>query len=288
MKYQCPRCEYISNELRNVKRHVSRENTCHDKFNTGIIPTEKDIIKLVNEKFHCDYCENDFSSPKILRSHKQICNPGIDKFKQIIDKLKQTNDDLSKSQLIIATKPSVINISGNNADNIIIDNSVNNSVDNSTNNNIVNNIFVNNYKESSTNHISHDEIMTCMKRCMMAVPYMIEKIHFDKNVPENHNVCLSNHKEKKALIKENGQWLIKNAPDLVSNIYNDCHFKMFHQFSENPEMQELYPDLERIYDNYKKRTEGNEKIIYEYMLEILYNNRKLCLEAKKHSELTKK
>ncbi len=272
MKYQCPRCDYISDDYRNTKRHISRETLCTDVHNNNIVPSESNIIKLPDEKVTCDICDKEFSSKRSLKSHSLICIVSPEKYKQIISELRQKNEEL-----VLQLK--TITNTNNNTNGVVINN---NSIDNSINNNV--SIFINNYKDTTTKHISHSEIMYCMKRCMMAVPYMIEKIHFDKNVPENHNVCISNHKEKKALIKQNGEWISKNGRELVSSIYNDCHFKMFHQFSENPEMQALYPELEKIYENYTNITDGNEEKIYEYVTEVLYNNKQLCLDAKKKSE----
>ncbi len=155
-------------------------------------------------------------------------------------------------------------------------------IENPVDNPVINRI-INDYENSTMTHISNEDIMALMKRCMMAIPYMIEKVHFDKRVPENHNICVSNQKEKKLVMKQNGSWASINADEMVPIIYKK-YAKIFSDFSEDPNKLKQYPDLERIYENYKRITNNQEDQIYDDILIILYNNRQFCIDAKKQTE----
>jgi hypothetical protein len=47
------------------------------------------------------------------------------------------------------------------------------------------------YSDTDRSHLTDNDILKCLKHSNFCIPYLIEKIHFDANKPENHNVYIS-------------------------------------------------------------------------------------------------
>ena len=116
--YNCLRCGYCSNYKNNMKTHVFRKKLCNNNlqnlssndlqkkftlnpssFTYKIIPIEKsskihsefdpfesiEKNESINDLFHCEFCENSFSSGSNLKKHLRVCKS---------KPLKTTNDEL--------------------------------------------------------------------------------------------------------------------------------------------------------------------------------------------------
>lgn len=96
----------------------------------------------------------------------------------------------------------------------------NNNVINSNNNNtITNNItIVLPYDKPDISHLSEKEIMRIIEqKGLMAVNHLMEKIHFNPNKPENHNICIKNKKDNKISVYDGKYWKIYNDKDEILN-----------------------------------------------------------------------
>ena len=63
------------------------------------------------------------------------------------------------------------------------------SIINNTYNNEVN-IHLNAYKKTDITHLKDEDFMKVLYRGNYCIPHLIEAIHFNKDKPENHNICL--------------------------------------------------------------------------------------------------
>src|SRR6056297_2906467 len=52
------------------------------------------------------------------------------------------------------------------------------------------------YKETDTSHLTDEDYKECVSRVNLSVPHLIQKLHFNKDKPENHNIYISNLKNK--------------------------------------------------------------------------------------------
>ena len=101
-------------------------------------------------------------------------------------------------------------------------NNIKNQTNNIENQNI---IVVNSFLHEDTNHITDKYIRSLIRHDTFGcIPKLIQKIHFDPNFPQNHNVKITNKKLDYAEIVENNKWVYKNKgkviDDLISNSYS--------------------------------------------------------------------
>jgi len=108
MKYECKKCNYLTNDKSNYNRHLNSATHA-----TNIKVKKAQIIKKVNvdviekEKVYTCNCGKVFSHSSSCTRHKKTCN-GIDIYKQvevISDELKKVKQELSecKNQIAIPT-----------------------------------------------------------------------------------------------------------------------------------------------------------------------------------------
>ena len=57
-----------------------------------------------------------------------------------------------------------------------------------------------------------------------AIPKLIEKIHFSESKPENTNIMITNKRDNKISIFENGKWVYKNKKHTIKNIIDDKYY----------------------------------------------------------------
>jgi hypothetical protein len=67
-------------------------------------------------------------------------------------------------------------------------------------------INITNFGSETTDHLSPEFIKKCLMDRFRGMEALIEKIHFDENVPENNNIRLRNVKEKIVEISESNKW----------------------------------------------------------------------------------
>ena len=83
-------------------------------------------------------------------------------------------------------------------------------------------IKLNSFSESDRSHITDKDYLTAIKKGNMGIPYIIEKIYFNKDKPENHNICMTNVKSGfvKVYNKLNG-WEQELANEIVNFLVED-------------------------------------------------------------------
>ena len=62
-----------------------------------------------------------------------------------------------------------------------------------------------------------------IKKILMAgpftsIPKLVNRIHFDKDHPENHNLAITNKKSKYGSIRKNNKWQMILIKDMLSKI----------------------------------------------------------------------
>lgn len=245
---------------------------------------EKDVCKRKN--YVCKHCGNGFSALSGMYRHiKNDCKSvkaknkekdeiyqkllSIEKNNKKKNKLieKQTQEIEKLRKEIRKIPGNVININAVNSGNII----------NNNNNNI--NIIAFGYEDFSK--LSNNEMLTIL-RCGYNAPLRLtEKIHFDPKRPENHNVYISNKKDRYAMVFDGVEWNLKFKDDVIDMLYDDK--KSYIQ--EN--MAEFIGSLSESGKNALNRwvaTEDKDEKILRIKREIkllLYNKREIPLNTLK-------
>jgi hypothetical protein len=84
-------------------------------------------------------------------------------------------------------------------------------------NNIQNNLIVNinSFGKETLDHITLQDYKKYFNSFFKGFISFIEKVHFDDNVPENHNICITNLKSKDIKVYEGDKWVAKPKTDII-------------------------------------------------------------------------
>ena len=188
--------------MSNLKYHLNRKSPCEN-----ILNCEKSIIELLDDlkedrsgdeyKYSCQLCDKSFKRSSNLAQHKHYCKIIKNKEKDDeIDKLKaEKKDDLLKTEDLSITT------------------------------------LINKLGDEDISHIVNDiEFLDkCISSISIGLPNVIEKIYYDKDKPENHNVFIKNIKKKYVIVYEDIQWKVKHMNQVLSiMIVRGCNILQYH------------------------------------------------------------
>ena len=183
-------------------------------------------INSVSELFKCE-CGKSFKYKSGLYRHNKNCSLTGDIIKNLLeekeeakkekDETKKEMDEMRSQIALLMEKSSAITNSNNTN---------NNNTNNITNNNYITAyITVNNFGNENIEYLTDKTVCRLISsaphRC---IPSIIEKIHFDPEHPENHNVKMTNKKLKYAEVLKNNEWVTtsreKAMNEMIQNGYN--------------------------------------------------------------------
>ena len=151
---------------------------------------------------------------------------------------------------------------------------INNGTINNSNN--VVNIQLLNHTETDYSHLTHKDYVMCIHDCNKCVKTMIEKVHFNKDKPENHNIYLSNLKGKYVMIYKDNAWQIINKKEQLDDMYDYNEMILEYWYDE---YKTKYPDIVKSFQRYLKNKDGNDLLnkVKDEILMMLYNKRKMAM-----------
>jgi hypothetical protein len=277
--YKCPRCGYTSNQKPRIKSHTNRKNIC-DPIVENVNPKDflDEILKgvITERKHECKYCFKEFSRSDSKRRHENICKDNekesaessagtaalIELVKTLNDKLneerKERKEDRQEMQQLkeLVKKAGVTNY-------------------NTTNNTM--NIVILPYNETDVSHLKDKDFYNSISRCIMSVPKLIEKTHFNPDKPENHNIYISNISKGHAMVWDGKKWLVKDQQDVVDDLIRENEYRLEDWIDEG---QHKYPKAMEKFKLYmtKRDEKGVPELVRKEVKMMLYNNRDMITE----------
>jgi hypothetical protein len=220
------------------------------------IDSKKHTLRTKNKGYRCG-CGNVYMSHQSLYSHRKKCesynNEGKgekNSIEQLIahiseqnQLLKQDNEGLRKQMALLLEK----GISTHHTNN-----SNNNTTNNiETQNVIVVNAFGNENTEYLTDQIVSKLIQNGPFTCL---PKIIERIHFDPDHPENHNIKVTNQKTNYAKIVKDNKWITTNKKQAIDKMIQSGYDILEEKYNENKECipefkQERFEDFQQKYES---------------------------------------
>lgn len=199
MEYICKRCGYATNLVANMKTHLRRKTPCVDNNNCGI--TCGDLIKEYEKDtstfdFICKTCDLKFKTRQGLNYHKRNNGCKLNEIQEKDKKIKELQEEIIKLRNV------------NNTGHGIIYN---------TTNNITNITIVYDFGQEDILYIKDNPDF--IKECLLDIPSglrkVVKKIYFDKDHPENHTITMKNLKLNQVMVREDGQWMQRNAHETI-------------------------------------------------------------------------
>lgn len=232
----------------------------HLKSNKHLKNTNNDL------KFKCD-CGKLFSHRQSLSLHRKNCtihtNPPIEYsnttlvstlIKTLQERDKQIEINKQEMDTLRKQVETLLEKSASNPFGSTTTNTTNNShIKNQTN--IENQyIVVNSFGHENIDHLTDQIICKIIKTApFTSVPQLIEKIHFDPDHPENHNIKITNKKLNYAEIVRDNKWVTANKKKVIDDVIQKSYELLDEKYSENKgdiseKRQERFQNFQEKYE----------------------------------------
>ena len=291
VSYDCKKCKYSTNIKSHLNRHLKtkkhrlNENPIQQNENTydkNIQKHPQNIHKHPQnihkhpDIYTCEYCEETFTNFSNKRRHElhrckentNVSNSIIIKQENQIKKLEKENEnqikklekamekqckemetqkkEMAKQIELLLTKV------GNNYTTI--------------NNTNTNNIQLNNYGSEDLTHIT-DALKTYLLRIPFgAIQRLIEKIHFNKEKPENINLMITNKRDNKISVYEDGKWVYRNKKKTIQRLIDNKYYILDDHYNDIPD-EELSDFNHTNYKSFRGKIDESDKQLLEQLYE---------------------
>ena len=245
--------------------------TNSDKFrqiHTDVMGQKVSLIKI----YLCKYCDNEFSRVDNLKRH-------MDKFckKKIAAEIEALDSELDLKERQLRLQKVDRKIQGSTTTQTIMGN--NNTTTNNTNNITVNILP---YEQTDVSHLTDRDYQRAFNRASMCVPQILEKVHFDPEQPQNHNVYISSMNNKYITLHDGERWNLRDREETIEDLFADAEYMLENkletwQEEEDPKSERATKKFQ-IYLEVKEKAALYNKIKQELKL-LLFNNRSLITET---------
>ena len=287
--YHCEDCDSTFTRKYNLTRHMERihASTKNKPTSTKDIPTStKDIPTSTKLSLpqQCNICEKIFAKHCTMIKHKDKCKGKINPLQCIYCNevftcppnkyrhMKICKERISTGLIIPEGQGNTIigtnnNIqTQNNIENLIQNNNTSNIQNNNNTSNIQNNnntIIINNFGNESYAHISDEFKEKCIRSLTNSgVIKLIENVHFNKDVPENHNIKIHSLKSQQLSVYNNNEWNIKDKNNVLDDMIMNATASLCRHYHGSAELKEIdikelhyeiFTNLQSIYGRVKER-----------------------------------
>jgi len=238
--YKCKRCEFIVNNTNKMIAHIIR-NKCKPSMKLTVPLSVENIQEyIIDNPFVCTKCTKTFTSKSNLEKH-------------VNNNCKKNQEDSTVIQPVMI-----------NSNNTIINQ-----------NNVTINVTLP-HKKTNIDHLTDEDYFNILGRSLMSIPLMIEKIHFNENNPENHNIYIPNIKNKFAMLYNGSEWSLHSRDEIIDSIIVDNEMRLEDWLSRE-DIQEKYPTAFKRFELYLKLKEKSANVnrMKEDVLLLLYNKRNM-------------
>lgn len=212
--FKCKRCLTEYKYKHHLTSHLSRKNPCpivEGGENIEPIVLYEEATYIPPKLFECEICKKRLATRQSLHTHKKMCiaknstntNAIISGLKDTIKKLEKNVEKLQRSQQQTQPTPQTVNISNNIT-------TINN----------VTNITINAWGNERMDHITHDFLTECAYKRQNGFKKLIEQIHFNPDLPENHNIGMWKVSRKLAVRWVNNAWEPCDQNEAVEDLIN--------------------------------------------------------------------
>ena len=235
MPWTCTRCNDVFERKQNYERHL--------KSARHIKRTQSE-----QELFTCDICTKHFSYKRSLINHQKLrkCKylhkkeTEIEIMRDKIHTFEKERDEM-KAQISLLLAKSTGNTTNRNSNN-------NTHIENQHVN-----IVVNSFGNENIEHLTDKLVCKLIQAGpFTCLPKIIERIHFDPEHPENHNIKVTNLKNRYAKIVKDNKWITTNKKQVIDTMIQNGYGLLEEKYQDNKESisefkQERFEDFQEKY-----------------------------------------
>ena len=279
-KYYCECCKYDAKVKGNFLKHLKtnkhkKASQSHQKV-TPKSPkshhSTKNKMISCKSSFQCKYCKKDFKHKHGMYRHiKYTCKKNEDEDlkelarllnEQLMEKNKQIekmHSNMQKQIDKLTTKLQIHNVNNGTINNF---QTINNTL----------NIKLLNHVDTDYSHLTPIDYISCFRDCNYCVKTLIEKVHFNKDKPENMNIYISSIKGNYIMVYKEDGWQIQKRKEQIDDLYEYNEMVLENWYDE---YKEKYPDIIKSFKNYLHNKDENDLLnkVKDEILLMLYNKR---------------
>jgi hypothetical protein len=253
-EYVCKRCGYATIVKANFIRHLKAVSVCCAKL---VDISRDDLLKEVqkNERKgeckECEYCTKKLTKTNITR-HYATCAAK----KQAEDGQASTSNhtETTRTPEAIALHPQIdmeLLVRTPEFQRALeeklkqyIDEKLQsaNTVNNYNTINIQQNISLNSFGQENTSHLTHEFLSHCLMNPTKGLQNLIDTIHYNADVPENHNLRFKSNKNNTVEKYVDSHWIECDATNTLDELIRKGYRILNSHYSENylndPDIQE--------------------------------------------------
>lgn len=205
-KFNCPRCGHGTDLKANMTSHLSNKKECkvlfQDISRDVILNTLNSPPKL--PQMECPKCNKMIAKVNIAR-HNKTCreNTHVTSSEHTLQSVFTTIIDLDN---YIMTK--VQECVARQVDKMQVDYTIINGI----------NITLNSFGSETTTHLTEDFLSYCILNPRKGITQLIEKIHYNTDVPENINLLFKSEKRNTFEIYKDDQWTECDASNTLDEL----------------------------------------------------------------------
>jgi hypothetical protein len=240
MIYKCSICEYSTNNKHCITRHFNKKVKC------GL--GEPTIVEL-NDKINCEFCNKNITNKSNLTKHLKVCKvkkENTAKENEILkEKVKEMEKKLAVAEALVANKPNI---------------------------NITNNINLTPYNNPNLKDIEKF-FDKCIKKQFMCIPKLVELIHFNGELPENHNLLLTNFRSDIMKAYKGNKWQTVGFEELTNELIGNYERDLQDWAGGSEEKMKYIEKWNKI-----KIRDGEEVIhrdLQQELRKVMYDNRSI-------------
>ena len=250
--------------------HKPSQTLTNSDKSTQIHTDEMDQKVSLIKIYLCKYCDNEFSRADNLKRHmNKFCK------NKIASEIEALGSQLALKERQLRLQKVNSKLPGTTTTQTIIGNN-----NNTTNNNITVNILP--YEQTDVSHLTDRDYQIAFNRASMCVPQILEKVHFDPEKPQNHNVYISSMNNKYIKLHNGERWNLKDRDETIEDLFADAEYMLENkletwQEEEDPKSERATKKFQ-IYLEVKEKAALYNKIKQELKM-LLFNNRSLITET---------
>jgi hypothetical protein len=135
---------------------------------------------------------------------------------------------------------------------------------------------LNPFGEENINFLTQTNYMKIFMRGTMSVIALIKKIHFNKNIPENHNVYVFCMRDDYGILFNGDHWIIQDINILLDEMYKNSAQHLLEHFEQ---MRDIIDEqTTKIFEKFVQTHETDDKLkmnIKKKLHKLLYDERKM-------------